>query len=237
MFHIALVEDDEACALETQTYIENFGKESGLELRVTRFSSGVRFLDGYSPIYDIVFMDIEMPEMNGMDTARKLREIDPVVVLIFVTNMAQYAIKGYEVNAIDYMVKPVGYFNFKLKLQKAIKYAGLQTGVNISVQQSGGSARIKSSDVRYVEVVDHKLIFHTDVRDYEMRGSLSVIEEQLCDSGFARCNHCYLINMRYITGINGSFVKLSSGENLQISRPKRKAFLDKLAGYSIGGRS
>lgn len=237
MIHIAIVEDDQNCAVETKQYIEDFSKETGQKFRISHFSDGIKFLTDYHSIYDIVFMDIDMPNLNGMDTARKLREIDPVIVLIFLTNMAQYAIKGYEVNAIDYIVKPVGYFNFSLKLKKALKFVEFQSDISVLVPQTDGVMRIKSTEIQYIEVVDHNLIYYSDNQNYEARGSLKDLEKKLIDSGFAKCNHCYLVNLNYVTGISGNFVKMLSGANLQLSRPKRKKFLDQLAAYRNGGGS
>lgn len=234
MVRIAVVEDDVPCAEKTRGYIENYGREAGEAFDVKIFPDGLALLDGYRPIFDIIFMDIEMPDLDGMATARKLRELDPVVIIIFVTNMAGYAIKGYEVEALDYMVKPVGYFNFTLKLKKALRKLGRAAEVSVSVPQESGVMRLNSSQIRYVEVINHDLVYHTDTGAYETRGSLSETEKLLGGHGFARCNHCYLVNLRYVSGIREDCVVLVSGDALRISRPKKKAFLDALAGFNGG---
>lgn len=236
MVRVAVVEDDRLCAERTRGYIEDFGKESGEAFAVTLFGDGLELLDGYRPVFDIIFMDIEMPDLDGMETARRLRALDPVVILIFVTNMAQYAIKGYEVEALDYMVKPIGYFNFTLKLKKALRKLGRVADVSVSVPQESGVMRLNSSQIRYVEVINHNLVFHTDTGEYEARGSLTETEKLLGGHGFSRCNHCYLVNLKYVSGIRSGFAVMVSGDALQISRPKKKAFLDALAGYRGGVR-
>ena len=104
-----------------QDYILRYSEEKQEPLAVECFENGLNFISDYKASCDIALMDIEMPHMNGLDTARKLREFDSQIPLIFITNMAQYAINGYEVQALDFMVKPIEYFNFSLKLDKAIR--------------------------------------------------------------------------------------------------------------------
>ena len=166
--------------------------------------------------------------------ARRLRELDPVVLIVFITNMAQYAIRGYEVDALYYMVKPVTYFEFALKMKKALRRLGRLVGTYVNVPQENGVMRLETSQITYVEVIDHRLVYHADTGDYSTRGSLSDLEKKLRSYGFSRCNHCYLVNLKYVTGIRDNMVVVACAE-LQISRPKRKMFLDDLATYRGGG--
>ncbi len=230
MINIAVVEDDERQIEQTERYIRDFEKESGQTFNVTVFHDGLALLDRYKSVYDIIFMDIEMPDLDGMETAKKLRELDSAVIIIFMTNMQQYAIRGYEVEALDYMVKPVGYFTFALKLKKAIKKLGRSAEAFLNVPQENGVMRLDTSRIRYIEVINHRLVYHTDDGKYEARGSLTEIENKLSQYDFSRCNHCYLVNLRAVRGIRGNMV-LIADEELQISRPKRKAFLDDLAHF------
>lgn len=121
MIKIAIVEDDEKDAEILRSYIDRFGAEHAEQFVIERFNDGMQFISAYSATFDIVFMDIEVPVFDGISTARKLRELDNDVCLIFVSNLAIYALVGYEVDAMDYMVKPVKYFNFALKMEKAVR--------------------------------------------------------------------------------------------------------------------
>ena len=101
MIRIAMVEDEAAVRKQLQGYIQRYTRQYGTAFAVTEFSDGVEILDAYRPVYDIVLLDVEMKHLDGMETARRIRELDRDVVLLFITNMAQYAIKGYAVGALD----------------------------------------------------------------------------------------------------------------------------------------
>ena len=120
MRNIAIVEDEDGAAEILQSHIEQFAKTNGQEFTVRRFRDAVELLTDYKPLYSVVFMDIQMPHMDGMTAAMQLRALDKTVSIIFITNLVQYAQKGYEVDAIAYLLKPVSYFDFALKFKKAL---------------------------------------------------------------------------------------------------------------------
>lgn len=234
MIRIAIVEDEPDCAALLVNYIRRFEKEKGCECTATVFDNAIKFLGDYRAVYDIVYMDIEMPMMSGMTAAKKLRELDESVCLIFVTNMMQYALKGYEVDAMDFMVKPVGYFNFALKLRKAVAYVEKQKNNFILVEVDDAVKKIRINDIRYVEVRNHSLIYHLDREECVVPGQLKNIEEQLLGENFAKCNHCYLVNLNYVTEIRPASVVVG-GEEIPMSRRKRREFLQQMADFSWGG--
>lgn len=232
MKNIAIVEDDNAAAEQLSVFLEKFFTEE--PVHAIRFTGSIQFLTNYKGEYDIVFMDIELPDFNGMEAARKLRELDKKVVIIFVTNMAQFAVKGYEVGALDFIVKPVTYSNFALKLKRAVEYLRANEDAKVFVPVDDGFVTLNLSEIRYVEIIKHKIIYHTVHGDYHAYGTLKKIEESLSGRHFVRCNHCYLVNLRYVTSVRG-FTAYVGEEALQISHPKRKEFLHALNDYFGGG--
>ena len=120
---VAIVDDELKMRQIMTDYVKRFGEEAGIELETVTFESGEQFLKDYKMIYDIIIFDIDMPGINGIDTARKLRETDTNVTIIFVTNIAQYAINGYEVDAVDYILKPVSYYDFSMKFHRTVAKA------------------------------------------------------------------------------------------------------------------
>lgn len=230
MLNIAIVEDEKKAADILLSYFATYKERTGEQFRAVVFENPILFLTNYSSNYDMVFMDIELPNMNGMEASRKLREIDKTVALIFVTNMSQYAVKGYEVGAFDYIVKPVTYYDFALKLERALESIRSRDMVKILVPVDDAVKCITALELVYVEVLDHKLIYHTTDGVYATTGSLKALEQKLLNADFAKCNNCYLVNLRYVTGLSG-FTVTVNGEKLQVSHPRRKEFKRALNNY------
>lgn len=228
MLKIAVIEDSQAAAQRLQEYLTRFSEEEGVALEVTVYAQALPFLEHYKPLYDMVFMDIELPYMDGMEAARRLRELDRWIVLIFVTNMAQFAVKGYEVNAMDYIVKPVRYADFRIKLRRAVAQC-LRSAAAIAVVQQNGVKRMLLREIRYIEVRGHRLIYHTEAGEVFGGGTLREAEDKLRSRGFLRCNKCYLVNYRHIAAVEGSTLVMSDGDKLAISRPRKKDFMGELA--------
>lgn len=235
--NIAIV-DDESGAIETlERYLIRYCETRGLTFTVDRFDSSVRFIALFKPTYDIVFLDIEMPEMNGMDVAREIRKLDFEVALIFVTNMAQYAIRGYEVDADDFVVKPIKYGNLEIKLDRIIKKHGQKEKPHVTVYDDGVLRYAPISEVRYVEVVKHSIIYHTTKGDYEKRGSLKNEARLFEENGFAQCNKSCIINLRYVLGIVGYELHIAKAkgspeyDTITISHPRKKDFVHILNKY------
>lgn len=233
MIRIAMVEDEAAVREQLQGYIQRYTRQYGTEFAVTEFSDGVEILDAYRPVYDIVLLDVEMKHLDGMETARRIRELDRDVVLLFITNMAQYAIKGYAVGALDYLLKPVPYFAFSQQLQKAEEKLRRRARHYLAVPVEGGLRRLDTAQIYYMESEGHRVHFYTEEGEFLAPGALKTFEEKLADLPFARCNSGYLVNLAQVKSVQQGLAQVGPYE-LQVSRPKRKSFLAALADY-IGG--
>lgn len=233
MIRIAMVEDEAAVREQLQGYIQRYTRQYGTEFAVTEFSDGMEILDAYRPVYDIVLLDVEMKHLDGMETARRIRELDRDVVLLFITNMAQYAIKGYAVGALDYVLKPVPYFAFSQQLQKAEEKLRRRARHYLAVPVEGGLRRLDTAQIYYMESEGHRVHFYTEEGEFLAPGALKTFEEKLADLPFARCNSGYLVNLAQVKSVQQGLAQVGPYE-LQVSRPKRKSFLAALADY-IGG--
>lgn len=230
MIRVAIVEDEDAAAGQLAQCLEKFGAASGQAFSSARFSDAVSFLEDYQPIYDLIFMDIKMPGMDGMTAARRLRSMDGVTVLIFVTNMVQYAVNGYEVDALDFIVKPVRYPSFEMKMKRAIQALRMKKGSEVLLSLDGVKKVLPSVSIHYIEVMNHDLTYHTEEGVFRTRGKLGAAEQQLPAESFFRCSVSYLINLRYVTQVSGDTVQVA-GNELPVSRGKRKELMTAIAAY------
>ena len=229
-YQVAVVEDELSEVERMKDYFLRFGQQQGAEFLLEFFSSGEDFLVNYKPIYDIVLMDICLPNINGMDTAFRMRKIDQAVTLIFMTNMAQYAVKGYEVNAFDYILKPVSYAGFSLKLQRTLNQLSFKQEEELLITHDDICHRIASSQIKYVEISGHDMVIHTTKEDISAYGNLKRLEAKLNPKRFVRCNSCYLVNLSFVRSVQGQSVLIGDA-SLQISLPRRKQFIQALNSY------
>lgn len=230
MIQIAIVEDDKHQAESLQKYITRYEKESGQRFQVSEFQDGEDILENYSGKYDIILMDIEMQFKDGMTTAEEIRKSDTEVVIIFITNMPQYAMKGYAVEALDYVLKPINYFAFSQRIDRALERMVNRKKRYLNIINKGALRKIEISSLYYIEVRDHNLCFHTKTGIFSRRGTMKEMEEKLAEEPFFRCNKCYLINLEHVNGFEGSNVLLGE-EVVQVSRARKKEMMDALNNY------
>lgn len=233
MIRIAIVDDEKQASDLLRQLLLRYSSETKTEIETVSFSGAVTFLTNYQASYDIVFMDIEMPHMNGMEGAARLREIDHTTLLIFATNLGQMAAMGYSVEAFDFIVKPVSYEILREKMNRAVRRLEQSRINNVSFSSDGAKITMPASEIHYLEVRDHQLVYHTDSGDYPSYGTMSAMCRQLEPLGFSLCNNCYLVNLRFVRKVEKFTVTVGTAE-LQISRPRKKAFLQALNDY-IGG--
>lgn len=233
MLRIAVVDDQPDIRQQLCSMIEQYSQENACPLQITAFSDGSQVITNYQKGFDIIFLDIEMPEIGGMDAAERIRTVDPDVVLIFVTNMAQYAIRGYEVDALDFVLKPVNYYQFSTKLNRAVQRVQHRKGGQIALQTAGGVQLLNTEGIYWLETRDRMLHYHTSTGVWSVRASMQSAEKQLAPYHFVRCNQCYLVNLRYVKGVQNDMVQVGD-DRLEISRRQRAAFLAAVAAY-VGG--
>lgn len=233
MIRVAIVEDEAEIREQLMGYVQRYTRQYGTAFEVKTFADGLEILEDYRPAYDLILLDIEMKHLDGMETARRIRELDPEVMLVFITNMAQYAIKGYAVGALDYVLKPVPYFAFSQQLQKVEAQLRRRNRHYLAVPVEGGLRRLDTSRIYYIESEGHRVHFYTEEGDFAAPGALKTLEEKLADRPFARCNSGYLVNLAQVQAVQQNTVEVGPYE-LQVSRPKRKSFLAALTDY-IGG--
>ena len=177
---------------------------------------------------DVITLDIEMPRMDGMEAASQIRKTNSSAIIIFITSLAQYAYKGYEVEALDYMVKPITYATFSLRMQKVL----LKTKCSDTRLKIGGITKqrfVPVRDIYYIESLGHNLTYHTKegVFSENTRQSLKKLESTLADYGFAKVSGSVIVSLRYVKRIKGNIVEMPDG-TVEITRTMKDSFLSEL---------
>lgn len=235
MFRIGVVEDDQSHLDRVASHLERFQRDHGETFHVTAFRDGAELLHGYTPEWDILLLDIQMDRVDGMTAARRIREVDPEVIIVFITSSPQYAIVGYEVDALSYLLKPVDYPAFEQEIARClVRLSRRERRHLLFTTRDGAKHRVDLGDITFLESARHHVIVHTLEGDHTVVTSLKAMEAELGD-GFVRCNSGYLVGLRHVTGVDGNDCRIRGGALLQISRPRKKAFLEALAAH-IGSR-
>ena len=237
MKRIAIVEDEPLVAKSMQKLIQDYQDEQGVRFSCSCFSDAESFLETFKADYDLLFLVIKLPGMNGMQAAEEVRAKDRSVLIVFVTNMRQYAIKGYMVDALDFIVKPVEAMVLHTLLDKAMRILASREDDAFSVIRTPkGYHRILIRELLYVDVQKHRLTYHLTSGNLESWGNLSEAEKLLPMDQFSRCHNCYLVNLRYVVSLEGDDVVVGK-EVLKIARTRKKEFLHSFTNYlgEVGG--
>lgn len=233
MIRLALVEDDAVYRSQLRDYIAKYSEASGEKFAVTEFSDGDEIALGYKAVYDIILMDIEMKFMDGMMAAEEIRRVDTEVIIIFITNSPQYAIKGYAVDALDYVLKPVSYYAFSQRLSRAIERVARRARHYLQINAHGTAHKLDTAQIYWVESSGHDLIFHTAEGELTAPGSMQDTEQKLAQDSFFRVNKGCLVNLEHVDCMQGEDAVVH-GDRVPLARARRKAFLDALNDYING---
>lgn len=226
---VAIVDDEQAPAYQLLSFLNHFAEKQGLKIETAMFDKPLAFLAAFHCDYDVLFLDIEMPSMNGIALAKKIREKDSSVFLIFVTNLAQYAIDGYSVSAFDYILKPVVENAFELKMSRLLKKLSADVEEKISIRTNRETLAVDVHDIDYIEPNNHHVIYHLVDKTVESYEAMKDVEKRL-PSHFTKCNRYYLVNMARVSAVRGDSVYLGDTE-LKISRTEKKEFLRRFSEY------
>lgn len=235
MHQIAIVEDERTAADALRAHLDHYATDRSEEFQVTWYSNAIEYEETRQK-FDLVFLDIELPGINGMEAAQLLRTYDDETPLIFVTNLAQYAVRGYEVNALDFIVKPVGYYDFRMRMDKAMRHIRRNGGRKVIANTRDGMRVLLMADIVYVEVTNHDLVYHLWGEDepFVVYGSLSKLERELGDGPMVRISNSCLVNMNQIRLVRGQAIIMQGGDTLYFSRSKKREALATITSF-LGG--
>lgn len=232
MRHISIVEDSKKDADALESQLARYALKTGDDFLIDKFDDPRAFLQKIPSETDALFLDIDMPSMSGMQLARKIRETNKDVIIVFVTNMLQYAVDGYSVSALDFLIKPVNEQSVMRTMNKVIETLESREARSISIKNSrdGRVMLVSAADIYYVEINRHRIVYHTKNGELHDWGSLDEIQDKLPKKTFSRCHVSFLVNLKYVSQIEKDSVT-AGGDRLPMSRSQKKNFCADLAKY------
>lgn len=237
MHKIVILEDQAEQALRLRQMLEQYAHcHADFVYTLCHYERAIPLLTAYKCDADVLFLDIQVPDMSGMEVAKRIRAVDENVIIIFITMLTQYAIEGYSVGAFDYVLKPVRYEEFSAKMDRVCRMLAHQnSAVKLELRNKEEIRLLSADDISYIEVSNHDILIHANGETIRQWGNLKSYEDKLAASHFVRCNACYLVNLKFVRGISGDSVTVGS-DALTVSKARRKEFLTAVAQYKGGSR-
>lgn len=226
MIKVVICEDEKEQQELLKIYINQIFEQSDTKYKLEVFNSGEELLVNYPKDTDVILLDIQMGQINGMDTARKIRTLDDKVEIIFITSLIEYALEGYEVRAYRYLIKPVKYENLKENIINCIKEVDIKNKY-IIVKEQGNQIKLDINEITYVEVQKETITIHTLNETYKTNGTMNNIEKEIDCSRFFRCHKSFLVNLEYVKSIKQYVAILENSEEVPVSRYRFKDTKDR----------
>lgn len=231
MIKIAICDDEYVFIEDLQNLLKRYAEERGLDIHVINYKNGADLIERYNMQIDLIFLDIKMDVMNGLEAADKIRKIDSLVSIIFLTSLTKYVLEGYKYQATNYIIKPMKYVRLKSEMDNWIAKRKQTEEDFILVNNDTGIYKIILSELNYIETFNRNLMIHTNNENIISYKKIKDFEDELCNKGFVRCHSGYIINLSYIKRTEKLEFELLNGKRIPISQPKRKAVMEKLAEY------
>jgi len=230
--NIAILEDNQADRDALCSYIRLYCRENCFVAHIESFDTGEALLDAFSPSsYDLIFLDIFLPGISGVDTALKIRETDRDCMLVFLTDSPDFTMDGFMVQAAGYVVKPIS----RIKMSNAMhacRFVFEQNSRAIELSVGGKDILISIADLLYVEVFGRDTVFHMKRGNLKSRLSLEIVEKRLSGAPFLRCNRSYIINMNYVDDMREDDFLMRNGDLVPIRKNNRKEIRMAMANFT-----
>ena len=217
MYRFAVCDDSSADRAYVTALIEAWGCSRDILLQIEDYPSAEAFLFAYegNETVDVLFLDIEMGDMSGVELAKRLRQMGAGLQIVFLTGYMEYIAEGYDVEALHYLIKPVAQEKLGAVLDRAVER--LKTRENVLLLSlPDGVVRLPLSEIRYLEVMKNYVTLHA-VEEYSVKRSLSELTKEL-DESFYRIHRSYIVNLRFVKRITRTEVTLKDGAALPLSR-------------------
>lgn len=226
MLRIAICDDSIEFQKSTEQFVKKWSEQSRMPIEIFVFDNGDALIEKNMFLrMDIIFLDILMPMLNGMDTAKELRQIDTAVKIIFLTSSQEFALESYDVRAQDYLLKPVTYEKIKKALDECVRAFEFEP-LHLVLKTDGGYQKLYLHDIEYIEAQNKKVIFYLQKGNEITVGEpLHFFEDKLADNGsFFKCHRSYFVYLPNVEYFNSNNITMKSGRSIPIARGCAKAF-------------
>lgn len=232
MYQIAICDDEDILIEVLKENLERYTAETGKEFRFLVYHDGSELLQDYRPDFDLIFMDIKMEKLNGLQTAEEIRRIDSMVGLIFLTSLKEYVWKGYEYGAVNYLLKPVKYGVLKMELDRYfLRYKG-KAEPYLCFSNDYGKYKVFYKNLHFAETHKRNVLLDFDGQQQVIYKNMKEISALLeTQPQFARCHQSFVVNLAFAQSVKGLELVLTTGKHIPISQPKRKAFMRSMTDY------
>ena len=235
MWNTIICDDEAEMRSSIRAYLERFETETGESFSVAEYASAEQLLFHLTEETDLLFLDIRMDGITGMEAAHRIRERNQQLCIVFIATMTQYAMEGYRVHAFGFLEKPLVYAQFRLQMLDVLRHLGQRRAESIVVRADGELRTVALTQLIYLEVLNHDLRFVFSDGSFQCRETLRGLEGKLIGKGFFRCHKSFCVNLRHVRGIAGEGVRMSNGDLLPVGKLRRKEFLEAYAAYAGGG--
>ena len=209
-----------------------YGASHGVEIKTECYPNGASFLAAYHGQAEIIFLDIQMQGLSGYEVAEQLRANGDPTMLVFITNLIQYAVKGYRVEAAEFLVKPLNEYDFNATMTRLIKRLTYRHGPTLTIQADGRLLRLPMREIAYIEVRDRRLIYHVANYEYATWEAIRTVEAKLSKEDFIRCHGSFLVQLGWIQSCDDELI-LRDGTKIPISRAKKAEVKKQLLAYLL----
>jgi DNA-binding LytR/AlgR family response regulator len=231
MLRILLAEDNPVDAESVSNFLKEALGASGTAYQLAVYTNGEQLLEGLTAGVDMVLLDIEMPGIDGLSTARRVRQYDDVVPICFLTRLGSLALEGYEVNAAGFLIKPINYPSFHRTIMRMLHQIRISKASLVAFRVGKEQRFIDVRSIIYVETYKKHVLVHTEREDFACAEPLHAIEAKLGDAAFYRIHNAFLVNMAYVVTMSMTDVYLQN-DRLPLSKHRRQGFLKALIEYS-----
>lgn len=231
MIKIAVVDDEQIIIEETKKFIERFFSSHSLDFKLYTFNDGKEMLLN-KEFYDIIFLDIEMKTLDGIDTAIQIRNYDMNVPIVYITSFSKYWRSAYQVHAFGFIEKPIHYEKIANVLNDFIQMCSEKSSGSVALKTDEGTI-VQSINEIYYFLIDKRKVCtaYTLKRNFVVKENLNAIYEQLDHIQFYRPHRCCLVNLKYVDCISAFDIIMKNGEFVPVAQKRKKDFLEALHKY------